>query len=302
MPDLATVAPGTPGPGTPAPGAVLPAGGRRRTFGLSFWAPAAWIALVAFGAAFAAVLPLKSSTRSDFAHIAAVPGTGGHLLGTDEIGRDILSRLVYGARVSLTVGLVAVAVGLVVGGAIGLLAGYHRGKTETVLMGIVDVMLAFPALVLVIAVTAFLGQSLRNVTVAVAIVAVPAFARVARSATISCAHRDFVTAARGMGATTWRVLRREVLPNAVLPVAAFALVVVGVAIIAEGGLAFLGLSVQPPHPSWGSMIYGGKNKLADGTAPFISLIPAGVMFLTVLSFNVVGDHLRSRFDTRAGVL
>jgi peptide/nickel transport system permease protein len=295
--DLATVAAGTPVP----PVAAVTAPSRRR-FGPTFWAPVAWIGLVAFGAVFAGVLPLKNPTRTDFANIAVGPGTGGHLLGTDEIGRDIFSRLMFGARVSLTVGLVAVAVGLVVGGAIGLAAGYFRGRTDTVLMGVVDVMLAFPALVLVIAVTAFLGQSLRNVTVAVAIVAVPAFARVTRSATISCVHRDFVTAARGMGATHWRVLRREVLPNAVLPVAAFALVVVGVAIIAEGGLAFLGLSVPPPHPSWGSMIYGGKNKLADGTAPFISLVPAGVMFLTVLSFNVVGDHLRSRFDTREASL
>jgi peptide/nickel transport system permease protein len=294
--DLVTVVPDQP-VATEVPGAKA-----ARRLGVGFWAPVAWIGLVVFAAVFAGVLPLKSPYQSDFSNIAVGPGTGGHLLGTDEIGRDILARLAYGARVSLTVGLVAVAAGLLIGGAIGLVAGYHRGKAETVLMGVVDVMLAFPALVLVIAVTAFLGQSLRNVTLAVAIVAIPAFARVTRGATMSCAHRDYVTAARGMGATTWRVLRREVVPNAVLPVLAFALVVVGVAIIAEGGLAFLGLSVPPPHPSWGSMIYGGKNKLADGTAPFISLIPAAVMFLTVLSFNLVGDRLRSRFDTREAAL
>jgi peptide/nickel transport system permease protein len=294
--DLATVAADQP---VAAPG---PAAAGRRRLGPAFWLPVGWIALVVFGAVFAGVLPLKSPTQSDFSNIAVGPGTGGHLLGTDEIGRDILARLAYGARVSLTVGLVAVAAGLIIGGGIGLVAGYYRGKAETVLMGVVDVMLAFPALVLVIAVTAFLGQSLRNVTLAVAIVAIPAFARVMRSATISCVHRDFVTAARGMGASTWRVLRREVLPNAMLPVLAFALVVVGVAIIAEGGLAFLGLSVPPPHPSWGSMIYGGKNKLADGTDPFISLIPAAVMFLTVLSFNLVGDRLRALVDTREAAL
>ena len=185
---------------------------------------------------------------------------------------------------------------------IGLVAGYYRGRVETLLMGLVDVMLAFPALVLVIAITVFLGQSLRNVTVAVAVVAIPAFARVTRGATLSCAQRDFVTAARGMGATNRRVLFRDVVPNVLLPVAAFALVVVGVAMIAEGGLAFLGLSVPPPHPSWGSMIYGAKNKLADGSAPFISLIPAAVMFLTVLSFNLVGDHLRTLLNVREGSL
>jgi peptide/nickel transport system permease protein len=275
---------------------------RRRRFGAGFWLPAAWITLVALAALLANVLPLKDPLRTDYANIAVGPGTGGHLLGTDEIGRDILARLVFGARVSLTVGIVAVVVGMVIGGLIGLVAGYYRGRVETLLMGLVDVMLAFPALVLVIAITVFLGQSLRNVTVAVAAVAIPAFARVTRGATLSCAQRDYVTAARGMGATNRRVLFRDVVPNVLLPVAAFALVVVGVAIIAEGGLAFLGLSVPPPHPSWGSMIYGAKNKLADGSAPFISLIPAGVMFLTVLSFNLVGDHLRTFLNVREGSL
>jgi peptide/nickel transport system permease protein len=295
MPDMATT--------TEILDAVATPGGRRwRRFGPGFWLPAAWITLVALAALLANVLPLKDPLRTDYAHIAVGPGTGGHLLGTDEIGRDILARLVFGARVSLTVGIVAVVVGMVVGGLIGLIAGYYRGRVETLLMGLVDVMLAFPALVLVIAITVFLGQSLRNVTVAVAVVAIPAFARVTRGATLSCAQRDYVTAARGMGATDRRVLTRDVMPNVLLPVAAFALVVVGVAIIAEGGLAFLGLSVPPPHPSWGSMIYGAKNKLADGSAPFISLIPAAVMFLTVLSFNLAGDHLRTFLNVREGSL
>ncbi|MFI5040910.1 MAG: ABC transporter permease [Acidimicrobiales bacterium] len=281
---------------------AIPGGPRRARYGPAFWLPTAWIGLVALAAVFANVLPLKDPLRTDYAHIAVGPGTGGHLLGTDEIGRDILARLVFGARVSLTVGVVAVVVGMLVGGLIGLVAGYYRGRAETLLMGLVDVMLAFPALILVIAITAFLGQSLRNVTLAVTIVAIPAFARVTRGATLTCAQRDYVTAARGMGATNRRVLVREVLPNVVLPVLAFALVVVGVAIIAEGGLAFLGLSVAPPHPSWGSMIYGAKNKLADGTAPFISLIPAGVMFLTVLSFNLAGDQVRRLLSVREGSL
>jgi peptide/nickel transport system permease protein len=298
MPDLATEIEAV-SPTVTAPTAARPA---RTRLGLAFWLPSAWIAVIAFCAAFASVLPLQNPFKSDYAHVAVGPGTGGHLLGTDEIGRDLLARLVFGARVSLTVGLVAIGVGMIIGGLIGLLAGYYRGRIETALMGVVDVMLAFPALVLVIAITAFLGQSLRNVTVAVAVVAIPAFARVTRAATLTFSTRDFVTAARGMGATDRRVLFREVLPNVALPVVAFALVVVGVAIIAEGGLAFLGLSVPPPHPSWGSMIYGAKNKLADGTAPFISLIPAGVMFLTVLSFNMVGDRLRSRLSVREGSL
>ena len=274
----------------------------RRRLGITTWVATAWIAVVAFAAVFGDVLPLKNPLKSDYLHVAVGPGTGGHLLGTDEIGRDILARIVFGARVSLTVGVIAVGAGMIVGGLIGLLAGHYRGRLEATLMGVVDIMLAVPALILVIAITVFLGQSLRNVTVAVAVVAVPAFARVTRASTLSYSTRDFVTAARGMGATNRRVLFREVLPNVLLPVACFGLVAVGVAIIAEGGLAFLGLSVPPPHPSWGSMIYGGEPKLADGTAPFISLIPAAVMFLTVLSFNLAGDRLRKGLDVREGVL
>src|SRR6516165_2340444 len=150
-----------------APGAALvasegpsPRPGRRR-LGLALWVPTAWIAVVAFAAVFADVLPLKNPLKSDYLHVAVGPGTGGHLLGTDEIGRDILARLVYGARVSLTVGVIAVGAGMILGGLIGLLAGHYRGRLEATLMGVVDIMLAFPALILVIAITVFLGQSLR---------------------------------------------------------------------------------------------------------------------------------------------
>ena len=271
-----------------------------RKLGLAMWLPLGWITLVFLAAVLAPVLPLKDPLKSDFANVAVGIGKGGHLLGTDEIGRDILSRLVWGSRVALTVGLVAVAAGMLIGGAIGMLAGYFRGKSETLLMSVVDTMLAFPALVLVIAVTAFLGQSLRNVTIAVAIVAIPAFGRVTRGATLTFAQRDFVTAARAMGATNKRILLREVLPNVVLPVAAFALVVVAVAIVAEGGLAFLGLSVPKPKPSWGSMIAGGVGELES--APHISMIPSVVLFLTVLSFNLVGERFRNFFDVRGAAL
>src|SRR5436853_5375813 len=220
-----------------------------RALGLGFWLPALWIIIVMVAAVFANVLPLHDPLKSDFSHVSATPGTAGHLLGTDEIGRDILSRLCFGARVSLTVGLVAVGVGMLIGGAAGLVAGYVRGRVETVIMGLVDIMLAFPALILVIAITAFLGQSLRNVTLAVATVAIPAFARVTRGATLSFASREFITAARMLGARNRRIMGRELLPNVLLPVGAFALVVVAVAIVAEGGLAFLGLSVPAPKPS-----------------------------------------------------
>lgn len=272
----------------------------RRRRRLALWLPLAWIVVVVGAALLAPVLPLDDPSQSDFRNLAAGPLTGGHLLGTDGLGRDLLSRIVWGSRVALTVGVVAVAVGMVVGGAIGIVAGYYRGKVETLLMGLVDVMLAFPALVLVIAITAFLGQSLRNVAIAVCVVATPAFARVARAATLTFAQREFVVAARAMGARDRRIIISEILPNVVLPVAAFALVVVAIAIVAEGGLSFLGLSVPPPRPSWGGLINEGRDKLED--APHISMIPAFVMFLTVLSFNLLGDVFRGRFDVREGAI
>ena len=287
----------------PVPVAVLTeltAARPRRHLRLAMWVPLAWVVLVVLAAVLAPILPLDDPSKSDFRAIAKGPFTSGHVLGTDAIGRDTLSRLVWGARVALTVGVVAVGVGMVIGGAIGVVAGYFRGRLELLLMGIVDVMLAFPALVLVIAITAFLGQSLRNVAIAITVVATPAFARVARAATLTFAQREFVTAARAMGATNRRIIVREILPNVALPVAAFALVVVAVAIVAEGGLAFLGLSVPAPKPSWGGMINDGRDKLED--APYVSLLPAFVMFLTVLSFNLLGDVFRSRFDVREGAI
>ena len=268
----------------------------RRRRDLAFWLPLGWVVLVGL----AALLPLKNPLKSDFTRLASRPFVPGHLLGTDALGRDVLSRLVWGSRVALTVGIVAVGVGMVVGGVIGLIAGYYRGRIDTLLMGIVDVMLAFPALVLVIAITAMLGQSLRNVSIAVAIVATPTFARVTRGATLSFAQREFVTAAKAMGARNRRIILRDLLPNVALPVLSYALVVVAVAIVAEGALAFLGLSVPKPHPSWGAMISEGRARLDD--APWVSLIPAGAMFLTVLAFNLVGDRFRRVFDVREGAI
>ena len=273
---------------------------KKRKLGLGFWLPMAWIGLVVCCAITASWLPLDDRNTSDFTAIAEPPSAD-HWLGTDEIGRDILARLVHGARVSLSVGVIAVAFGMLFGGLVGLSAGYFRGKLEPILMAIVDVMLAFPALILAIAIVVFMGQSLRNVTIAIAILAIPAFARITRASTLSFSQREFVTAARAMGARNSRIVFREVLPNVALPVAAFGLVVVAVAIVAEGGLAFLSLSVPRPEPSWGSMIESGRGDLNEGVV-HISLIPATVMALTVLSFNLVGDKFRSMLDVKEGAL
>ena len=202
-----------------------------------------------------------------------------HWLGTDSSARDTFARAVHGARVAMIAGVVTIAIGLVVGGTIGLIAGFYRGKTETFLMAIVDIMLAFPTLVLALAIVAVLGRGLFNACIAITVVAIPAFARITRANTLAYAEREFVTAARVMGAKNTRIMLREILPNVIFPVVAFALVAIAVAIVAEGSLAFLSLSVKDPQASWGQMILDGRGVIDEW--PHVSLIPAG-------------DHVRHR--------
>jgi peptide/nickel transport system permease protein len=266
---------------------------------LVFWLAVAWIAIVASAAIAADWLPLTSPSEMDLLARRAGPSSD-HWLGADALGRDILSRLVFGARISLTVGLVAPMLGLVIGGGLGMLAGYFRGWLETLVVGSIDVLLAFPPLVLALAITTYLGQSVLNITITLGILSIPALTRVARAATMTFAERDFVTAARGLGAGHGRILMRELLPNIALPLMAFFLLAVAVIIVVEGALSFLGLGVPPPTPSWGGMIAEGRDSL--DTAPSIAFLPAGTMFLTVLAFNMVGDRLRALTDPRPGAL
>jgi len=272
---------------------------RRRRLGALFLCAAGWIALIVLAALLASVLPIASPTDMDMLGRRAPPGAE-HLLGTDQLGRDMLARLIYGARISLTVGLLAPVIGVTIGGCLGILSGYFRGRLETLVVGGVDVLLAFPPLVFALAVTAYLGQTILNLTAVIGILGIPAFTRVARAVTLSLAEREFVTAARALGATHARILVRELLPNVALPLVAFFLLGVAVTIVVEGALSFLGLGVPPPAPSWGSMIGEGRESL--DIAPWLAFLPAGFMFLTVLSFNVVGDTLRALTDPRPGAL
>jgi len=258
-----------------------------------------WIALIVLAAALADVLPIGSPTDMDMLARRALPSSQ-HLLGTDQLGRDELARLIYGARISLTVGLLAPVIGVTVGGCLGMLAGYFRGRLETLTVASVDVLLAFPPLVFALAVTAYLGQSVLNLTLVIGVLGIPAFTRVARAVTLSLSEREFVTAARALGATHTRILLRELLPNVALPLLAFFLLGVAVTIVVEGALSFLGLGVPPPAPSWGSMIGEGRESL--DIAPWLAFLPAGVLFLTVLSFNLVGDSLRAITDPRENAL
>jgi peptide/nickel transport system permease protein len=229
------------------------------------------------------------------------PSSVFHLLGTDSLGRDVLSRLIWGARVSLTVGVTSILFGLLVGGIIGLVAGFYKGRPESFLMGSMDVLLAFPALLLTLAIITFTNnRSIWVISLAIGIVSIAPIARLVRASTLVVGQREFVLASRTLGASNRRIIAREILPNVVLPVLSFAIIGVAVAIAAEGGLAFLGLSVAPPTPTWGGMINEGRNVLE--TDPQIALIPSFVLFLTVLMLNLAGDRIREFFDVKEGGL
>jgi peptide/nickel transport system permease protein len=271
---------------------------RRKGKGVLFWMAVGWIALVAFCAIFADYLPFVRSYSKIYPAFKDPPSTT-YWFGTDKIGHDVFARTVYGARLSLAIAGASIVLGLFFGGLLGLMAGYYRRKVDTVISTGVDVMLAFPALVLLLAITAFLKPSARTVILALAILSIAPLTRIVRANTLVYSQREFVLAARSLGAKDRRILFREVLPNIVPAMLAFALTGLAVLIVAEGALAFLGQSVPPPIPTWGKLIDDGRQDL--DTAWWISLMPALVMFLTILAFNIMGDVLARRFDVREGV-
>jgi peptide/nickel transport system permease protein len=223
------------------------------------------------------------------------PGLG-HLLGTDELGRDLLSRVIWGSRVSLPVAFVAVAVGLFVGGTIGLLAGYRGGFTDLLLMRLIDGILAFPALILAIALVAALGPSLRNAMIAIGIVQIPVYARLTRAQVLQLKTQDFVMAARAVGVRPRRIVLRHLLPNLANPLIVQVSLSAAFAILAEAVLSFLGLSIQPPTPDWGFMINTGARFLAND--PWLAIGPGLAICLAVFGFNWLGDALRDALDPR----
>ena len=262
--------------------------------GISFYAAIGWLALVLFCAATVGLWPLPFSLdQIDTEQLAALPGKT-HLLGTDAMGRDIVARLIFGARVSLTVGICAPLLGLSVGLLLGMPSGLYRGWTERTIMTLADVILAFPGLVFLLVFTSVIGPSLTTITLGLGLLISPRFVRVVRANTMKISNREFVLAARIGGAGDISILFREILPNILGPLLAYTLVVAGFVVIAEGGLSFLGLSVPSPTPSWGGMIAGGRDVL--GQTPHVAMIPMVVMFLTVLSVNVIGDRLRGRYE------
>lgn len=224
------------------------------------------------------------------------PPGGAHVLGTDELGRDILSRLIYGARIALYVGIVTVALSGVIGISAGLVAGYLGGYWDAVIMRLVDVFLAFPVIILAIAIVAVRGPGLTNVLLALALVYWTSYARVARGTVLLLREEEYTWAARALGASPVRIMLRHLLPNAVAPMVVLASLGMGNAILAEAALSFLGLGIQPPEASWGSMLNFGMGYLRE--ASFLSTFPGAAIFVAVLGFNLLGDGLRDALDPR----
>ena len=224
------------------------------------------------------------------------PPSAAHWLGTDDVGRDVFSRIVFGARASMSAGLVSVSIALGIGVPIGLLAGYAGGWVDAVISRIVDAMLAIPFLILAITLAAFLGPSLYNAMIAIGVTATPIFVRLTRGQTLAAKVEDYVEAARAVGNPHWRVALRHILPNVVPPLLVQASLAIAGAIIAEAALSFLGLGQQPPAPSWGSMLNSAQRFIAQ--APWMAFWPGFAIFFAVLSFNLLGDGLRDALDPR----
>lgn len=286
----------------------LPTAKKRLSIGT--YLAAGWMILVIVSGALAPILPLKDPNAEVTLTPKLAPGQGGFLLGADGNGRDMLSRMIFGARVSLTIAFTAVILALIIGGLLGLLAGYYRNWVGNVLASLFDIMLAIPALVLALALVAVLKGSPTQqkgglsgpiiLIIAICIVSIPALARITRANTMAWSKREFVLAARAQGATHSRILFREILPNVLPAMVYITLLGIAIAIVAEGGLALLGAGVDPPTATWGNMINDGREAMED--APFIMFIPILGMFFTVLALNYLGDVVRTRFDVRESAL
>ncbi|HUQ42728.1 MAG TPA: nickel transporter permease [Candidatus Limnocylindrales bacterium] len=253
------------------------------------------IALFALGAILAPLIAPYDPLAQDLA-IRLDPPSGAHWLGTDQLGRDILSRLLYGSRISLVIGVVVVGLAGIFGTIVGLLAGYAGGLVDEAMMRLTEIFLAFPPLILAMAIAGALGPSLTNAIIAIAAVTWAVYARLARGQILSLRQREYVEAARSIGARPGRILFRHLLPNAVAPLLIQASFDMGAAIISAAGLSFIGFGAQPPTPEWGVMISEGRNFIS--TQPWLSLFPGLAILLAVGAFNLLGDGLRDVLDPR----
>lgn len=255
------------------------------------------IILLNIGAAcFAPEITPFSFDEMDFEHMLTKPGIGGHHLGTDDMGRDVYTRLVYGSRVSLMVGIVAVSIGAFLGTLFGVISGYFGGFIDALLMRFMDALLSFPYILLAIAMMAALGAGLFNAMLAIGLVMVPSFARVVRSAVLSVRNEDFITSVRIMGGSHFWIITRHLIVNIMPPIIIYASLSFAGAIISEATLSFLGLGIQPPVPSWGSMLSEAMPYMSQ--APLLAVFPGVAILVTCLGFNLLGDGLRDVLDPR----
>jgi len=255
-----------------------------------------WLTALLLAAAFAPQLPIAPyDLPVGEPRLGPQLGSPDLWLGTDSLGRSELSRIIYGARISLVVGAVAGLIGCVIGSLIGLFAGYFGRYIDGSVSLLADAMLAFPPLILLLALASIFEPSLDTLLFALSLLVIPSFVRLARANTMAWKSREFIRAARNMGAGHARILFKEILPNIVAPLASYLPIVMAAMIVAEGSLSFLGLGIPPPTPSWGGMINDGKDALE--TAPHLVFVPALALFFTVFALHQVGDYLRSRFDT-----
>jgi peptide/nickel transport system permease protein len=267
---------------------------RKKRLGVLFWICVGWLSINAFGAIFANVLPLPSPLAQNYNAVNVSPSLH-HLLGTDDLGRDIFSRIVYGSRISIEVSLGSMFIGFGIGAPLGMLAAYRRGTFDTILSTVMYVFLAFPAIIATIAVLSFwTPRSLLKIIIVVGIAAIPLVYRVIRGATMNFATRDFVVAAKVQGATDRRILVKELLPNVAPVGVSFLLIGIATVVTLEGALAFLGLSVNAPTPSWGNMINESLSILQVN--PWLAIFPSAAMCLFLLCLNFIGDRLRSHYD------
>ncbi|MBP1851601.1 ABC transporter permease [Rhizobium halophytocola] len=265
---------------------------KRNPSAIAGFAIVLFFALIAIAAP---ILPIDDPIASSWSAIRKAP-TAAHLMGTDELGRDILSRMIWGAQASLMAGTISVAIAIITGVPFGLLAGYFGGWVDMVISRITEAFLALPFLVMAIALAAFLGPSLMNAMIAIGLSAMPVFIRLTRGQVIAVRTEDYIEGARSIGLNHFEIMGRYILPNIVAPIIVQATLTVATAIIAEASLSFLGLGQQPPSPSWGSMLNVAKNFLSQ--APWMAMFPGAAIFLVVIGFNLLGDGLRDALDPR----
>lgn len=262
---------------------------KRAILGLTF------IILLILVAIFADVIAPYGMKEQDLSRALEFPSAD-HWLGTDDLGRDILSRILYGTRISLTVGVSAVAFALIIGGTLGILAGYYQGWLDTLIMRFVDILLSIPSILLAIAIVASLGSSIRNLVIAIGIANIPVFARVIRSGVLSVKEQEFIEASKALGANDFRIIFKHIIPNILSPIIVQSSTGMATAILSVVGLGFIGLGLEASVAEWGTMLSSGRGYIR--THAFLTLYPGIVIMMTVLSFNLLGDGLRDAFDPK----